>query len=252
MEPVFTPTPVSTWYKRPSGIILLCLLVLIVLAGIGFVGMVGYYSLKINQGEEQEFTREIGGLSKDARLANTNAPKAVTTGDILSVISSDNPSKGKETAPVTIVMFIDFECPYSKSSHDIFNQLLKQYGSSIKVIFKHFPISSIHPQATNAALAASCAHEQKKFWEYYDVLFNEETLTDETYEKAALSVRINMNQFRTCYTTQKNLKTIEEDVQNGITLGVQGTPTYFVNAQKIEGVPTLEQWNTIILKEMKK
>lgn len=252
MEPVFTPTPVSKWYKRPSGILLLGILMLIVLAGTGFIGMVGYYSLKISQGETQEFTREIGGISKDARLAQTNAPKAVTAGEILSTISSNNPTKGKETAPITIVMFIDFECPYSQSSHDNFNQLLAQYGSAIKVIFKHFPITSIHPQATNAALAATCAHEQNKFWEYYDVLFNEETLGDETYEKAALKVRVNMNQFRSCYTTQKHLTTIEEDVKNGIALGVQGTPTYFVNAQKIEGVPTLEQWNTIILNEMKK
>lgn len=251
MEPVFTPTPVSTWYKRPSGVILLVLIGLIVVSGIGFISMVGYYGLKISRGEGQDITRDIGGISKDT-ATNTDAPKKATAADILSVISTDNPTKGSEKAPVTIVMFIDFECPYCQASHGIFNQLLTQYGSAIKVIFKHFPITTLHPEAENAAIAASCAQEQKKFWEYYDALFNEETITETTYETLAEETKLNSNQFSTCFKSKRYLSAIEKDRQDGITLGVQGTPTYFVNAEKIEGVPSLEQWNSIILKEMKK
>lgn len=253
MEPAFTPSSGSPWYTRPRNIVLLALLTIIIIAGIGFIGLTGYYSFKISQGEGSDVVPvKKGEFSKNIALTNTPTKK-ITSADILATISSDNPTKGKETAPVTIVMFIDFECPFSNSSHDVFNQMQKQYGNAVKVIFKHFPIDSIHPEASSAALAASCAHEQQKFWKYYDALFNEENpLGEKTYERIADDISLDLKQFGTCYQQKKYQTAIEKDLKDGIALGVQGTPTYFINEQKIEGVPTLDQWNTFILSEMKK
>ncbi len=251
MEPVFTPPSTSRWYKRPSGIVLILFLTLIILGVIGFTGLIGYYSFKISRGEEKDIIPVSGGFTK-AALSNKTDTKKITSEDILSVISSDTPMKGKESAPVTVVMFMDFECPFSQSSHDIFNQMMRQHGNTVKIVFKQFPITSIHSQAASAALAATCAHEQNKFWEYYDALFNEQTLTDETYSALARTLKLNPSQFDTCFSSQKNLSQIEQDVADGIRLGVQGTPTYFVNTKKIEGVPTLSQWNSILLQEIKK
>lgn len=250
MEPVFTPTSPIRWYKKPRNILLLILLGLIIAAILGFIGLVAYYSVKINRGEGEEILQNISGFTRAKELEGA-AQKNVSALDILSTISGNNPTKGNDNAPVTIMAFVDFECPYSQSSHDIFNKVVKQYGSAVQVIYKHFPIASIHPQATNASLAAACAQEQGTFWEYYDTLFNQESLSDATYETAAKALGLNYAQFNACYSSKKYLATVDKDVQDGLMLGVQGTPTYFVNAKKIEGVPSLEQWNTILLTEMK-
>lgn len=251
MEPVFTPPSTSRWYKRPSGITLIIFLTLIILGALGFVGLIGYYSFKISKGEGEDIIPVAGGFTKAALASQTNK-KIITADDILSTISSNTPMKGKESAPVTVVMFMDFECPFSQSSHDIFDQMMRQHGNTVKMVFKQFPITSIHSQAASAALAATCAHEQNKFWEYYDALFDEQTLTDETYSALARTLKLNPSQFDSCFSSQKNLSQIEQDVADGIRLGVQGTPTYFVNTKKIEGVPTPSQWNSILLQEIKK
>lgn len=251
MEPVFSPNPPVPWHKKPGTIVILFLLTLIVIGVFGFIGLVGYYSFKIHKGEGAEVLQNISGFTKAKELEGLE-DKPLTAADILAVISLQNPMKGKENAPITVTAFIDFQCPFSQSSHDIFNLMMKQYSGSVKVVFKHFPIDSINPQAANAALAAACAQEQQKFWEYYDALFSQESLTNDTYLALAEKLNLHINKFNTCFSSKKYLPQIEQDLKDGITLGVKGTPTYFINAKKIEGVPSLEQWNTLLLKEIKK
>ncbi len=159
-------------------------------------------------------------------------------------ITKDNHVRGNFNAPITLVEFSDFECPFCSRFHPTVTQALKEYGNKIRVVYKHFPLS-FHPQAQKAAEASECASEQGKFWEMHDKMFeNQQLLGLEQFKKWARELKLNGSKFDTCLDSGKYAAKVAADQQEGEAKGVGGTPATFVNGQMISGaVPyaTLKQ-----------
>lgn len=235
--------------RTPAGIAVISLAALLIMGFVGFAVLTGYYFFKIQSGDGAEIAEQfIGGFSRDASLAGSG--KQVTDVAVRATIRKHSPAIGPEKAPITVVAFIDFECPFCQRSHPIFSKVTDEFGSAVRVVFKHFPLSTIHPRSTPATIAAGCAHTQGKFWPYYNHLFETNQLSDDSLSSAAKAVGLNEATFERCSAAQLPVLNINQDLQDGVALGVQGTPTYFVNGKKLEGVLTEEQWRTIFLSEL--
>ena len=229
-----------------------------------FLGLVVFYlwQSKYGSGEDIAKTKlEFQSQKLTPRLVPTSSglargkpdqgePKAPI--NWTEYVTKDNPTFGSVASPVTIIAFIDFECPFSQEGYPIFKSVMETYGSAAKIVFKQLPLTSIHANALPTAEAAACAYEQDKFWEYYNYLFNTKKLSANDLTIAAKAVGLDLNTFSTCQKSAKYQKEIEKDVNDAIALGVRGTPTYFVNNEVIEGVADRALWDTIILRNLKK
>lgn len=149
------------------------------------------------------------------------------------------PTWGDKDAKVTIVEFSDFQCPYCKSGKDIINNLKKQYGKKIKVVFKNFPLPpNMHPEARIAAEAGMCMWDQgaDKFWKYHDILFdNQNKLQEADLKEHAKKVGADSKKFDECLTAKKFAAHIDAGMEEARGYGVNSTPTFYVNSQPIRG-----------------
>ena len=144
--------------------------------------------------------------------------------------------KGNPDAPITIVEFSDFQCPFCQRYHPIIAQLISDYPNQVRWMYKHFPLDSIHPQARLAAEASECAAEQDKFWEFADQLFESQAiLSSDLYQQLAIDLELNREQFQNCFDNRKYQDKVEADYQAGIKLGVRGTPASFINGESLVG-----------------
>lgn len=149
--------------------------------------------------------------------------------------------RGDIDAPVTIVEFSDFQCPFCLKFHPTMMQVMQNYQGQVKWVYKHFPLDSVHPQARPAAEASECAAEQNKFWEFADGLFENQSKLGETlYKDLASQFGLDMNQFEYCVSSRKYKDKVEQDLQQGIALGVEGTPGNFINGQSVPGAVPYE------------
>ena len=155
---------------------------------------------------------------------------------------SSRGSKGNPSAAVTVVEFADLQCPACQAAHSqITTPLLEKYGTQIRFTFKHFPLRSLHRYALEAAMAAECSADQGKFWEYVDQVYAEQKKLDlDQLSVWAKALGLDQDLFDRCMQTKIKRTTVLADYEEGQELGVTGTPTYFVNGEKIEsGVDTL-------------
>lgn len=155
-----------------------------------------------------------------------------TTG--LSKESSRTP-KGNPSAPVTVMEFADIQCPACKAAHErVTKPLVAQYGSSIRFEFKHFPLRAIHPYAMEAAMAAECAADQGKFWEFIDLAYtNQSSLKSSAIREWGADLQLDADLFDRCIRSGIKEDTILADFNEGEDKQVQGTPTFFVNSLKV-------------------
>ena len=181
-------------------------------------------------------------LNLDAPPAgsNTNKNEAGTAkpAQVMDVSVDDDPALGEANAPVTIIEFSDYQCPFcGKFFTETEGQLRKEYVETgkVKLVYRDFPLE-FHPEAEPAALAADCANEQGKFWEYHDLLFtNQAELSDANYKKWAADLGLDTTKFNTCYKKLKYLDEVKKDMADGQKYGVSGTPAFFVNGKMITG-----------------
>ena len=149
-----------------------------------------------------------------------------------------DPMLGDPNAPVTIVEFSDFECPFCARFYSQTYKLIKEdYIDTGKanIVFRDFPLA-FHPQAEPAAIAAECAHEQGKFWEFHDLIFeNQARLSPSAYLGWAEDLELDMDQFSDCVDSQKYKSEVAKDYNDGGRLGITGTPGFFVNGELITG-----------------
>jgi protein-disulfide isomerase len=144
--------------------------------------------------------------------------------------------KGDPKAPVTIVEFSDFQCPYCKKSESTLHELLSKYNGRVKLAYLDFPLREIHPQAQSAAEAARCAGEQGKFWEYHDALYADQSKLDSTgLLTQARALHLDEKSFQSCLNSGKFKSKIEADLAQGTKVGVAGTPGFFVNGVFLSG-----------------
>jgi protein-disulfide isomerase len=162
------------------------------------------------------------------------------------------PSLGPEDAEIVIVEFSDFQCPYCQRFHQqTFPDLLAAYPGKIRFVYRNFPLPpSMHPDAMSAAVAALCAGDQNSYWEYHDKLFDGNALGEETYLQYAEELGLNLEEFTACLSSGKHDEFIERDMEFSTNLGVQSTPTFFVNGLAVVGAQPLSSFTQLIDKEL--
>ena len=155
----------------------------------------------------------------------------------LSAESSKGPHpQSTANSPIVITEFADLQCPACRSAHSrIVKPLVDQLGDKIRYEFKHFPLRAIHPYAMKAAMAAECAADQGKFWEYVDHDFaNQQQLNNTIHEKWAKELGLDVDLFKRCLKSEIKKDAVLADFKEGEALGVQGTPTFFVNGKRAD------------------
>ncbi len=151
-----------------------------------------------------------------------------------SISADDDPATGKSTAPITVIMFSDFQCSACGATHPILKKVLTEYGDKVRFVVRDFPLESIHENAFRAALAANAARAQNKFFEYIDVLYrNQETLDDASLRKYAAELGLNIKQFELDFSSEKTAAEVRKDMADGKSYGIGGTPTIYVNGVKL-------------------
>jgi protein-disulfide isomerase len=158
---------------------------------------------------------------------------------------------GPADAPITIVEFSDYECPFCRRWHaEVYEQLLAAYPGKIRLVYRNLPLTSIHPDALAAAEAAMCAGEQDVYWKYHDKLFSSESLGNSVYLQYAQDLGLNMTTFKACLSDHKYQKAIETDSDFAINLGIRSTPTFFINGLAMVGAQPLDVFKQVIDKEL--
>ena len=165
---------------------------------------------------------------------------------ILAVSTQGHPVIGPDRAPVTIVEFSDFQCPYCQQSVQILKQLRHMYGEKIRLVYRDYPGPN-HPSALPAAEAAQCADEQGKFWEYHDLLF-ERQKPGQGWDFAILAKELGLQQtaFENCLRSGRFHDKITKDLQDGVKLGITSTPTFFVNGRPLVGAHPLATFQAMV------
>jgi len=172
------------------------------------------------------------------RSLSTNSPS------LISISLDDDPVKGNLNAPITIVEFSDFQCPFCAKFHSTtLPQLEVNYIDSgkVKFVYRDFPIQSIHPNAVPAALASECADEQGMFWEYHDIVFENQKkwqglsgpIMVDTFEQYAMELGLNTSDFNTCFESGRYADEVTKDLQDGVSYGITGTPGFFVGNDEL-------------------
>ena len=149
----------------------------------------------------------------------------------------DDPSWGPVDAPVTIIEFSDYQCPYCKRFHDeTLPQIQAIYEGQVRFVYRDFPLTSIHPHAQKAAEASECADDQGRFWDYHDLLWtNQQDLDVASLKAYAGELGLDTATFDDCLESGKNAQEVQKDYSDGVSYGVQGTPSFFINDVKVQG-----------------
>jgi len=162
------------------------------------------------------------------------------------------PVYGKRDAPITVVEFTDFQCPFCSRAADTVNELKKKYGSKVQIAFKHFPLP-MHREARPASEASMCVNEQggDKFWKFQDKLFkNQDKLDTANLEKFAKESGADVKKYKECVDGKRFADLVQKDMEYGEKLGVKSTPTFFVNGQLVNGAVPIETFSEIIDEEL--
>ena len=178
---------------------------------------------------------------------------------VMSKINLENqPERGPKDAKVTIVEYSDFQCPFCGRAYTtVENEVLKQYGDKVRFVFKNFPLTSIHPWAEPAAVAAECAFRQgnDKFWVMYNAFYskqgelNAENLRDKASETAK-DAGMDVAKFQECFDGKQTLDAVHADASEATALGVNSTPTFFVNGRRLSGAQTGDAFKQMIDREL--
>jgi len=202
-------------------------------------------------------------------VAVSNEPTPTVVKDPKTLYGPTDPVLGNPNAKVTIVEFSDFQCPFCRQFFvDTFSQLKQKYidTGKVRLIYRNFPLTQIHPAAQPAALAGECANDQGKFWQYHDKVFSEQqkretnpavvtkTITFGATELKAWASQIglDMTQFNQCFDGGKHTADVQVDLQAGSAAGVGGTPSFFIDGQLLVGAQPFDQFSQLIDRELKK
>jgi len=261
IQPIMT----KRWYQTWWGVVLSIFLVGVGLFVAVFIGITGHYLWEMKHGGIIVFLPSDSSNSTGKNSSSTVSPPQLTASGFTQATASTaptaelgqvnrhtieagtNPILGSAAAPITIVEFFDFKCPYSKAAAPILQQVAAQYGKKVKIIVRDFPAESIHPGTTDLARVAYCAKQQGKYWPMNVMLFQDQdqltdTLSDDEVSQLAASVGLNLPVLQTCLASPAALSAVTADYLAGAQAGVDGTPTFFVNGQKVEGVVPLSAW----------
>lgn len=207
---------------------------ILLLSGAVYFGYrVWFYVDKIRRGDiislpqyTDQLTRVAGGLD----LGGLPVDRAL-------VESGDRPSLGQgQDTKLTIVMFGDFSCGYTRDAAETVRRLMAKYGDRVRLTYRHYPLAAIHPNAYQAAVASECAFEQDKFWPYFDKLYaNQSALRLDDLIRYGDEVGLDRERFGRCLVDNRYVGRVNEDLDLADRLALRGTPTYFLNGIRVEG-----------------
>lgn len=201
-----------------------------------------------NTEKQDLITQHVSKLTKASPVeVYFNKPRMQVNVDI-----GQSPLYGKKDAPISVVIFSDFQCPFCSRGAETVTQLKKKYGNKVKIAFKHYPLP-MHKDAKPAAEMSMCVHEQNpdKFWTYHDTLFkNQDKLDKVSLEKFAKDVGVDVKKVNECITSKKYASFVQKDLEYGEKIGVKSTPTFFVNGQIVSGAVPIESFSEIIDEEL--
>lgn len=211
---------------------------------LGGVYMLGQKSSGANGGA-------VANVIGNQPAANQPTQPSGPEGDVTKIapVSKDDHIRGDANAKITLIEYSDFECPFCGRFRPTLDQVLAEYKGTVRLVYRQFPLRSIHPQAQKAAEASECAAEQGKFWEMHDKLFDlniAQTFTLDNIKKAAADIKLNTSKFNDCLDNGRMAAVVEADYQDGIAGGVSGTPGTFVNSQYVAGALPYEQVKAVI------
>lgn len=238
----------ATLPKKKKGLsfgwkVLFLLIGITVLIGVWFfIAKVQDYIEQIESGTVDYSALQLGGISALQGDYATGNPSTEIVHNF-----ADDPSIGPEDAALTIVLFEDFECPFCARLYPNVKTTIQKYSDRVRFVYRDFPLNDIHPHAQLAAEAGQCAHEQGKFWEYHDTLFQNQTrLTESDLKSYATYVGMNRQDFDFCLESGKYTEEVRADFQDGVEVGVTGTPTVFFNGERVPGVISEDGFEELI------
>jgi protein-disulfide isomerase len=199
---------------------------------------------------ERACKANLAAAPAPAAAAPAAAPAALPAGALS--VRTDDPVRGNPKAPVTIVLFSDFQCPFCARVGPTLDEALRAYGDKVRVVWKHQPLS-FHPNALPAAEAAEAAREQGKFWQMHDRLFGaQRELSPATYDRLARELGLDVRRFEAATRSGKFRARIQDDQQLAARIGAQATPTMFVNGEKVEGAVPFATLKAVIDRKLQR
>jgi protein-disulfide isomerase len=166
-------------------------------------------------------------------------------------VENSGPVRGNSKARVTIVEFADFQCPFCSRAEDALRSVLAHHPGDVRIVFRHLPLESLHPNAMAAARAGVCAARQSKFWEMHDAMFaNQSKLAEPELKETAQRLGIDGDKFSACMTDAETAASVATDVDAAAELGISGTPSFFVNGRPMEGVVPEADFEAVISEEL--
>jgi protein-disulfide isomerase len=171
----------------------------------------------------------------------------------VAVAIAGAPARGPEDAPITIVEFSDFQCPFCSRVVPTLDRIQEAYGDDVRLVFRHFPLHRIHPQAQKAAEASLCADEQGKFWAMHDAMFADQGgLSIAALKEKAAAVGLDETTFAECLDSGRQAERVDSDLEDGVALGVSGTPAIFINGRLLSGAQPYDEIAKIIDDELRR
>ncbi len=252
-ELVSSPTPKEiTHREEKNGLalgrtnLILAMIPAIALAfGLGLLG--GYLYWGRGPGAAPAIAQAVKATAA-AQAQDADQSQKVTRYD---VPVDDDPILGPKDAPITIIEFSDYECPYCRKWHsETFALLMQTYPGKIRFVYRDFPLTSIHPNAQAAAEAADCAGEQGKYWEFSEKLFGGQSLSPQVYSQYASDLGLDTNAFEACVTSSRYQAEVTADLEWAANLGVRSTPTFFINGLPVVGAQPYDLFKQVIDKEL--
>jgi protein-disulfide isomerase len=202
----------------------------------------------IEQRSQNKRDELLKNLEKDHQIVRSFEPLRFDLKE-----TADRPYKGPKSASVVLVLFSDFQCPYCRDFNETIKDIMKNYGTKVRLVFRQFPLTAIHPNAQRAAEASLCANAQNRFWEMHDALFeNQKNLKEENIKTQAKLLGLNIEAFNTCLASSPYKDAIRDDVLVGSTAGTDGTPTLFINGIYMNGDRSYDGIAAIIEEELAK
>lgn len=218
-----------------------------------------------SQGNESEFREKIRASLQQRKLAaqreqfvqvlraqGTVVDRLQPPPVVRVQVSTDGaPIRGTADAPVTVVEFSDFHCPFCKRVQPTLTKVLEKYPGKVRLLFRHLPLDALHPQARNAAEASWCAQDQGKFWEYHDLLFaNAPKAGEDDLKHYAEQIDLDVKKFESCLSQNTHRDSIQRDIDEVTKLGMSGTPAFFINGRPLSGAQPLEKFVQVIDEEL--
>jgi protein-disulfide isomerase len=200
----------------------------------------------LDQRRQEARAAFIAGLKKQYDVTSYLEP-------LRAQLATDGfPTRGPAAAPVTIVEFSDFECPFCGNLFPVLKEIETNYAGKVRVIYRQYPLD-IHPHAQKAAEASLCANEQQSFWVFHDLLFgNQKDLTVEALKKKAEDLKLNTAAFNACLDSGKHAAAIRQDIVDGSKAGVSATPAMFINGRLLVGARPYADISSVIEDELQR